>query len=456
MNPRPYSLRLHLLALISVPVILAGSAIGGLALYFAYHEIDEIYDVQLVHAAHLLHDLAEHGLADDDRLNVAPHPHDETLSHYYEQKLLFRVWKDEILIAESASASILGSAMAPPGFSLQQIDGEDWHFFVHVDERSEIVVEVAEHAVVRTELILQLLGSVLAPALLFVPLILALVWLGVTRSLWPMVALARELNQRYAADLTPLAMERVPGEIAPFINALNRLFGRVERAMRIEREFTDNAAHELRTPLAAMKTQAQVLKKQAGLRRDDREGVDNLIESIDRSTRMVEQLLAFSRLQHMDMPFAPVDIGELVSDAVRELAPQAMREHRDIRADITPGIEVTGAAAALAVLIRNLIDNALKYSPAGTTIGVTVTREQGWPAFIVSDSGPGIPMELQERVFDRFYRIPRADDDDNGSGLGLAMVRWIADMHKAEVTLENLQPRGLRAKVLFKTRRHPP
>ncbi len=452
MERRAYSLRLHLLALIGVPMILAGLLTGGLALYSAFHEIDEIYDVQLVHAARLLHDLAEHDLSAGPRPGRRGHEREDELSHYYEQKLSFRVWKAETLIAESASATVLAPHAAPPGFSRQRIGDEEWHFFVHIDEQSGLTVEVAELAVVRTELILQLIGSVLAPALLFFPLIFALVWFGVTRSLHPLVVLARDLNRRGAADLEPLDAERIPQEILPFIVALNRLFGRVERAMRVEREFTDNAAHELRTPLAAMKTQAQVLKRQAGLRRDDREGIDNLIASIDRATRMVEQLLDFSRLQHMDTTLAPVDLGELVDEVIRDISPQARRSGSEIRTDITAGITVPGVAPALAVLVRNLLDNAIKFSPAGGSISVSLTREHGWPAFIVSDSGPGIPADLQERVFDRFYRIARGEDISSGSGLGLAMVRWIAEIHQAEVSLENLEPHGLRVKVVFRRR----
>lgn len=448
MDQRPYSLRLNLLALISVPIILAGTVVGGLALYSSYHEIDEIYDVQLVHAAKLLLDLTRQDIADtSNRRMTLPDDHSGP-SHEYERKISFRIWKDNALLTESLSAGDLGMASAPPGFSRQQIGDTEWHFYVHVDDSSGITVEVAEHSEVRTELIIQILSSMLVPALIFAPVILFLIWFGVTRSLTPMIVLARQINQRGAEDLTSLEAGRIPREIMPFITALNRLFSRVDLALRTEREFTDNAAHELRTPLAAMKTQAQVLQKHAASRPEQREDFDNLIDAIDRATRMVEQLLAFSRLQHMHESFEPVDIGELTRGVVSNLVAPALKRNQDLRVEIDPKVAVTGSAAALSIMVRNLVDNAIKYTPRGGEISVRITTERNRPTLIVEDSGPGIPTEYHQKVFNRFYRIARAEDT-GGSGLGLAMVRWIVELHKAEIVMENLQPRGLRVKVMF-------
>ncbi len=446
---RAYSLRLHLLALISAPIIIAGAIVGGLAMYVTYHEIDEVYDVQLVHAARLLHDLARYDIAAPEEIQRPAIPERrEGMSHYYEQKISFRVWKDDELLAESLSAGDLGTAIAPPGFSRMQIGDTEWHFYVHVDDISNITVEVAEHAEVRTELILKILSSVLVPAVIFVPVILFLVWFGATRSLKPMITLARQVNQRSAADLTPLQAERIPREVSPFITALNRLFVRVQKALRTEREFTDNAAHELRTPLAAMKTQVQVLQRDATFDAEQREGLANLVESIDRATRMVEQLLAFARLQHMHEGIAPVDLGQLTRDVLEELSPLVSKRDQALRVETGPGVVVTGSAAALNILVRNLIDNAIKYTPRGGNIAVRIMPERGRPALVIDDSGPGIPAEHREQIFDRFYRIAN-EEDSGGSGLGLAMVRWIVEMHKAEIVLENLRPQGLRVKVLF-------
>lgn len=448
MDRNAYSLRRQLLALISLPVILAGIVVGALALYSTYHEIDEVYDVQLVHAAKLLHDLTSHDLAAqaDHRIRHAD-PHAGT-SHYYEQKISFRVWEHDRLVAESLSAGDLGTATAPPGFSRQSIGDTEWHFFVHVDELTGITVEVAEHAEIRTELIFKILSSLLLPALVFIPIILLLVWIGVTRSLQPMLSLARQVNRRGADDLTPLEATPVPREIAPFISALNRLFARVERALQTEREFTDNAAHELRTPLAAMKTQAQVLRRQSLSQSPDQEGIDNLLESIDRATRMVEQLLTFSRLQHMQENFAPVDLGAVAREVLAEMAPLALKREQQLRTELALDAKVMGSAAALAVLVRNLVDNAIKYSPRGHAIEVRVTAEQDKAELVVSDQGPGIAPEHQTRVFERFYRI--GSDEDSGSGLGLAMARWITQTHQADIRLEPLRPAGLRVRVTFR------
>lgn len=444
---KPYSLRLQLIALVSVPIILAGAVVGALALYATYHEIDEIYDVQLVHAAKLLLDLA----TDDPDGSAQRRPVREEspgLSHYYEEKISYRIWRDERLIAESLSAGNLVGVAAPPGFSRVTVDGTDWHFFVYVDDATGITVEVAENAGVRTELILKLLGSLVIPALIFVPIILLLVWVGVTRALQPMLAMAREVNRRESAELAPLEPERLPREVMPFIAALNRLFARVDDALRREREFTDNAAHELRTPLAAMKTQIQVLQRRTEEGPALRDGLADLLGAANRANRTVEQLLAFARLQNLQEVAAPVDLSELVKEVLREASPLAVARGQELVTDVAPRMTLTGVATALRLLVRNLVENAIKYTPAGGAITVILEPDAGGRIRLsVSDTGPGIPAEHLDRIFDRFFRIERSGE--MGSGLGLAMVRWVADLHRADIEVANRDGKGLTVWVTF-------
>lgn len=444
---KPYSLRLQLIALISVPIILAGAVVGALALYATYHEVDEIYDVQLVHAAKLLLDLA----TDDPDGSAQRRPVREEppgLSHYYEEKISYRIWRDERLIAESLSAANLVGVAAPPGFSRVTVDGTDWHFFVYVDDATDITVEVAENAEVRTELILKLLGSLVIPAVIFVPIILLLVWVGVTRALQPMLAMAREVNRRESASLAPLEPERLPREVMPFIAALNRLFARVDDALRREREFTDNAAHELRTPLAAMKTQIQVLQRRTHEGPALRDGLADLLGAANRANRTVEQLLAFARLQNLQEVAAPVDLSDLVMEVLREASPLAVARGQELEADVAPRMTLAGAATALRLLVRNLVENAIKYTPGDGTITVILEPDaSGRIRLSVSDTGPGIPAEHLDRIFDRFFRIERSGE--MGSGLGLAMVRWVADLHRADIEVANRDGKGLTVWVTF-------
>ncbi len=253
---------------------------------------------------------------------------------------------------------------------MQDVDGDGsfWRIFVYIDKESGVTVEVAENNEVRTELIFQILGSLLIPGVIFAPLILFFVWWGTTRSMVPMLTLAQQVNQRAAHDLMPLGIEKMPEEILPFIAALNRLFLRTEETFRREREFTDNAAHELRTPLAAMKTQIQVLMKNESRGADYREGLRDILSAVDRAARMIEQLLAFARLQSADEEIETVDFSVLAEEVLREISPLPLSRHQDLEASIASGVALQARPAALAIMLRNLVDNAVKYTPEGGRI----------------------------------------------------------------------------------------
>ncbi len=205
---------------------------------------------------------------------------------------------------------------APLGFSDQKIGDVRWRFFVFVDDPAGITVEVAERYKIRAELILQILFSFFAPALVFIPLLLLLVWWGTTRSLQPLLAVSEAVDKRDAGDLRPIDAARIPKEIMPLMRALNRLLQRLEVSLEREREFTDNAAHELRTPLAVMKMQTQVLLKKAGDVPACREGLDNLEAAIDRASHPVTQLLSFARMQSSELEFRDLDFSQLVENIV--------------------------------------------------------------------------------------------------------------------------------------------
>lgn len=450
---RTYSLRVHLLGLISTLVILAGLLIGGIAMGFIYKEIGEVYDAQLVQTAKLLfqlthHELAEEGEGDGDNIRLGNI--DAGVSHAYEKKLAFRIWKDGELVTESASAGAFGVNPSPPGFSVEDDDGDGhfWRNFVYVDKAENITVEVAENNAVRNELIFQILSSLLLPAFLFVPMILFFVWWGTTRSLRPMTVLADQVNARGSHDLTPLEMDRTPQEITPFIEALNRLFHRVGEALHREREFTDNAAHELRTPLAAMKTQIQVLLR-ADIGEDDKkEGLENLHAAVNRASHMVGQLLSFARIQGLSDAASRLDLSQIGRQICEEFTHTGGGQ-RTLKTRITPGLEIGGNLEAVSILTRNLIDNAVKYSPKGSVVEFALSRAPDGSHIVleVNDEGPGVPEVLREKIFERFFRVEKSQG--TGSGLGLSMVRWIADRHGASITLTNRQPTGLCVRVAF-------
>lgn len=437
---KQYSLRLHLLLLIALPLVLTGAVVGGAALFNAYHEIEEVYDAELSHAAKLFLQLTEHELEEHKKEEIKLGIEEAVPTHPYEKNISFRIWKGEDLITQSVSASHFDDFRAPPGFSNHFLQGETWRFFVYIAEQSGITVEVAEKQEVRKDITLDLAESLLFPVSFFVPLLLFLVWFGTSRSLKPLRRLSAAVDRRDVNDLSPLHAPRIPLEIAPLFKALNRLFSRMENSIQREREFTDNAAHELRTPLAAMKTQAQVLLKKTK-EREEKEGLDNLIAAIDRATRMVEQLLSFSRIQSQNMVFDDLDLSSLLHEICDEITPLARAKNQRFTSHIAPDIIVKGCHDALYVMVRNLVDNAVKFTPETGAIELSLTKTDDHLVLRVSDTGPGISGSQKEKVFERFYRVDKSKTQ--GSGLGLSMVKWIADAHQARIEIRDNHPTGL-------------
>ncbi|NUT13399.1 MAG: HAMP domain-containing protein, partial [Cupriavidus sp.] len=277
-------------------------------------------------------------------------------------------------------------------------------------------------------------------------------WMAVGRGLRPLREIATEVRARDANTLAPLAVRPMPDEIAPLSAALNQLLARLSHAIDTQRAFVADAAHALRTPLAALQLQAQLVERaDDGAARD--EAIAKLRQGLERLTHLVTQLLTLARQEPGAAvpPHEPVDLHQLAAAVVAEMAQAALDRDIDLGLDgsagATPAV-VRGDADALRILLTNLLDNALAYIPAGGRIDVAVRRgaDAGSVELVVSDNGPGIPAEERARVFDRFYRV--ADAPTGGSGLGLAIVAEIAQSHGARVMLEDAEP-GLRVRVVF-------
>jgi len=208
-----------------------------------------------------------------------------------------------------------------------------------------------------------------------------------------------------------------------------------------EKYFTDNAAHELRTPLAALKTQTQVLLLKMEGMPEHRDSLNNLHATIERASHMVDQLLSFSRLQSGQTDFEIVNLSGMTEETLRDVAPSAIEKGVDIGADIMPNVKVMGNGNALMVMVRNLVHNAIKFTAESGCVEISVTQKNGKAILEIADNGQGISEDKKEQVFERFYRINK--NDGMGSGLGLSMVKWVCDMHEAEIVLEDNTPHGL-------------
>jgi two-component system sensor histidine kinase QseC len=270
----------------------------------------------------------------------------------------------------------------------------------------------------------------------------------VRRGVQPLRGLGQALAARRAEDLQPLHVDRAPTEMQPMLAALNALFERIAGLIERERRFTGDAAHELRTPIAAIRAQAQVALA-AGGDAERRHALEATLAGCDRATRLVEQLLTLSRLEAGGgAVHGPVDLGPLLRRVVAELAPASLHRQQRLELDAATGSVVAGDETLLAVLARNLVDNAIRYSPAGARIAVRVAQEADGVVLAVEDSGPGLAPQDLARLGQRFFRV--GGTEAAGSGLGWSIVQRIAAAHGARLQAQASQRLGgLLARVVF-------
>jgi two-component system OmpR family sensor kinase len=290
----------------------------------------------------------------------------------------------------------------------------------------------------------------LGPIAVMMPILMLVVWWVVSGSLEPVARVRKQVASRQADDLSPVSEAGLPDEVRPLVQELNLLFGRVRTAFDAQQHFVADAAHELRTPLAALKLQVQSLER-SDSPDAKRVAVSRLTAGIERATRLVEQLLVLARQEASvagGAPRQPVDIAGAAKRAVADMIGVAQAKGIDLGMQRADSAEVEGQPDALMILLRNLVDNAIKYTPNGGTVDVSVVAESSGVRVTVEDSGPGIPPAERERVFDRFYRVPGSDAA--GSGLGLAIIKSIAERHGATLALgESKRLGGLEATVTF-------
>ncbi|MBV7541351.1 sensor histidine kinase N-terminal domain-containing protein [Acidovorax sp. sic0104] len=436
----PRSLRTRLLIFILAAIVLAGAVQGALAYRGALAEADTLFDYHMQQTALALRS----GLpVDAQGLGPGLDPEDEN------HEFIVQVWTNEGLrIFESAVGAALPQ-IAVLGFTDVQARGGTYRVF-SMQTRSQ-VIQVAQNMAARRGMARALALRTLAPLAFMAPLLVLAVWWGVSRSLAPVERVRRQLAQRQADDLSPVSDAQLPDEVQPLVSELNLLFERVQRAFDAQQHFVADAAHELRSPLAALRLQLQGLQR-AGDDAARAAAVERLSSGIDRATRLVEQLLTLARQEAgAAAPGAhaePVDLQAVAQLALADVAPAAQARSIDLGLLDSDAAAVPGNAEALRMLVRNLLDNAVKYTPASGRVDLQIRRVAGGPAveITVEDSGPGIAEEHRARVMQRFVR--ETSDGAPGSGLGLAIVQAIAQAHGAAVVLD-ASPRlgGLRATV---------
>lgn len=425
------SLRTRLLVML-LGLLLLAAALFGLATYRSVlAETEALFDYQLRQMALSLRDQGE--IAADQASALA----DEQLD------FVVQIWTEDGRSIYASREHPELPARALLGFADVQAGGQTWRSF-GVATRSR-VIQVAQPRPVRQRLAADAALRSVAPLLLVAPLLALLAGWIIARTLAPLRRVATEVRGRDVRALAPLPAEGLPDEVTPLVVALNGLLGRLGSALDAQRAFVADAAHELRSPLTALKLQLQLLRRapDEAARRD---ATEQLAQGIERAVRLVEQLLALARSEPgAALASEPLDLAEVARQALADLLPLAAARGSAIELQADAPVPLQGERAGLTALVRNLADNALRYAPPGARVELRVTQAQGAPRLVVDDAGPGIPADERTRVFDRFVR--RAGEAESGSGLGLAIVRGVAQRHGATVALGESPLGGLRVEV---------
>ena len=459
--------------LIGGVVIVLGTA-AAWSYFDSREQIDELFDAELAQNARMLGRLYQSRLASltpaarqetlqqmtsgqfslrPPSLSFADGHEKSPLGHVYEDKLIFQMWDalGQPLLGLS-SRSVVLDYLPVPGYGRQHDNHHDWFTFTLYFPESGIWVTAAQREDVRDELTGQIaLHNVLA-LVVGLLVIALLIGVAVSRGFRPVLRISHQITARQPGYLEPLDASEAPDEIRGMVDALNGLLARLADTLDKERRFTANAAHELRTPLAGIKVHAQNLEADA---RDEasRRSARMIVDGVNRMTRVVEQLLTLSRLESgAEAPRRPVDLAQLTNELARDLGPMARQRGIKLHIEVAPGAQLVSHENGLYVLLRNLLDNALRYTPEGGEVRLDIRRDDdGW-RLEVADTGPGIPLRERERVFERFVRL--AGQKTQGSGLGLSIVRELAERLGAELALKESplgtpQAPGLLVQVRF-------
>jgi len=377
--------------------------------------------------------------------------HAATQRLQYGTHLHYQLWRE--------SGNLLAmSAGAPSTLMTQQLgysdsidaQGQTWRHYSFHDAAHQARVVVSEPSAFRQALVRHIVVDATLPLALGLPILLGLLWLSIRRGLRPLADLGAEIARRQSDTLTLLPVEQTPTEAKPIVLALNGLLQRLAHTLEQERRFTDDAAHQLRTPLAAIQAQLYAVRhlqdpQQRG------EATHRLQDSVARAIRLVNQMLALARLDpEQPAPnFTEVSFGDIAESVCADLAPAALQRDQTLELSVQPGLSsLRGNPDMLSMLLTNLVDNAIHYTPRGGQIRVQAEQDGAAVALLVSDNGPGIAAHERSRVFERFYRV--AAQSEPGTGLGLAICRRIAELHHTQLELgDGLHGQGLSVCVRF-------
>lgn len=444
------SIRYFLLVSLLLSITVA-AAINGVGNYLLDEQVIQPYlDSQLVRVASLV-EIIYKTTSPNSKIRTDMINYIGSAQPLTSERFFFQVWKNEkLLMHSSTDIPHLSSTDIPNGFIDKIINHNDWRIYSAYDKKTNIKIIVAEQYNLRRELADDIAHSNANILLITYPVFGVLVWFIISFALRSVIRVTDEISHRASSFLEPVQLTEIPVEIKPLVAELNQLFIRLKLAFERNKRFSADAAHELRTPLAALKTHVQVALM-ASDSDDRKKALQKVIESVDRSAHVVDQLLTLSRLGEEETlsDVKPFDLHRLATEIIAYLATHALEKNIEI--ELTPSPRepiILGNDTAIGILIRNIVDNAIRYTPANGEVQVSIIDTGTRIILRVRDTGTGIPDELKERVFERFFRI--LGTKASGSGLGLAIVSQIAKLHHAQVSLSTpLNKIGLQFEVAF-------
>lgn len=437
------SIKRFLLVYISLAVLVIYVLISMASYWISKEELDELYDANLqqvanaIAAQHLaIHDVTHiynnHQLGSGSRIEG-------------EEEFYVRVLAEDgkaLYISHPYTKVPLPSSV---GFSTQKYKSKQWRLYV-VKAKNE-TIQVAQSIRLRKNTIKETAISLMTSQLVFIPVLVLLIFLAIRKAIFPLLALSKDIQNRQSTDLRPFEVDNLPDEIKPLVQSLNMFMDKVSSMVSVLKRFTSDAAHELRTPITSLKLQLAVLE-QSTSSEEKEAAIQHLKSGINRSEQLVSQLLTLARLEpdNQSRQTGVVDLQKLIKECFEDLLPLARDKSIDLGLDKTDHYEINGVQTEIKILMINIIENAIRYTPVGGTIDVSLLNLNDKVVFEVRDTGPGIPDSDFERVFERFYR--GENQHIQGSGLGLSIVKEIVDHHGARVELANLKP-GLSFRVFF-------
>ncbi len=436
-----HSIRRHLLTYLALALTVSSVLIGTLTYKVVSDEIEEWFDENMRQVAQALS-------AKWDQNAISQTLVDDHRTITQEEVFLIQIWGKGQLPIYTSHPSLSVSRHLASGFGQTNLQGSTWRYYSQTTDGVTVQVShpLSEREVAKWEVA----SRFLIPLLLQFPLLGLFIWITVRKGLKPLDVVSADIEKRGSDAMHPLPFEDIPSEIRPLVNALNDLLQRLDEALQAQRRFTADAAHELRTPLTAVQLQLDVLKR-CRSEEETADAMDKLSRGVKRSVELVRQLLTLARQdpgsnKQVDIQ---VDLVSLVEDQLNQCRERATQKGIVMSfMHAKSHVSIMGNPKPLGIMLENLLDNCLRYTPEQGRVEVNLSEQKGTVVIQIRDNGPGIPENEMAHVFERFYRVNGTDEP--GNGLGLAIVKQVAEQHGATIILsDGLDGRGLAVTVTF-------